>query len=588
MAFLDRAYRRAQTEGKLILAGRGLGELPQEALVVGSLVLDDVPGYAVVDLRVVDISGNELSYLPPQLLDYEFLKVFDASRNALDDASVSDLVAAANARPPWPALLRLNLAHNALTLVPLYGSPSIRVLDVSHNAVTMVDGPWPRLVELRASHNRIDTLLGLSHVACLEILDCAHNALAELPDELFESAPSLRIVDLSHNRLTALPEAIGSSAALAELHLVHNASLSQLPRSLPSCTALHTLDISECAFAELPVHALLGLPALKVVRAVGNRMRSVPASVAGLDGLVTLDLASNELRSLPPELALCSSLTHLGVEGNPFRGLRRSIVEKGSHAILEYLRTRLPEELLAGSASSGLATSLVPAGDGSLDLSSQGLDELPASFGGLVTSLTADDNGLRSLPLEFAPDVCYSLEALSLARNKLELVPESLLPPLASLSLLNLAHNGLRAPPRSLAALAGSLTSLDLSFNRGMALQFALNELYSLQRVVLSGCKLRSWPFATDDPFPAPLVDLVLDSNAFDFIPPPTHIDDCALSTLDVRNNELCELPPDLGFFPVLSALMFDGNPSRRLMRVALKGTSALKKHLRLVAGADE
>ena len=39
-------------------------------------------------------------------------------------------------------------------------------------------------------------------------------------------------------------------------------------------------------------------------------------------------------------------------------------------------------------------------------------------------------------------------------------------------------------------------------------------------------------------------------------------------------------LPPVMGLMEGLTTLMFDGNPSRRLMRVTPKGTNAIKEYL--------
>lgn len=48
--------------------------------------------------------------------------------------------------------------------------------------------------------------------------------------------------------------------------------------------------------------------------------------------------------TLPPELGMLN-LKVLHVQGNILRGVRRPILEKGAGAILEYLKTRLPQDI---------------------------------------------------------------------------------------------------------------------------------------------------------------------------------------------------------------------------------------------------
>ena len=60
-----------------------------------------------------------------------------------------------------------------------------------------------------------------------------------------------------------------------------------------------------------------------------------------------LDVADNEIRQLPPILGRCfGSMRSLSLEGNPFRIPRRDVVERGTDAVLEWLRNRLaPDQL---------------------------------------------------------------------------------------------------------------------------------------------------------------------------------------------------------------------------------------------------
>ncbi|KAF0042668.1 hypothetical protein F2P81_006200 [Scophthalmus maximus] len=67
-----------------------------------------------------------------------------------------------------------------------------------------------------------------------------------------------------------------------------------------------------------------------------------PSRLMKLVNLSTLDLSNNDLLNIPPELGLCSSLRCLTLEGNPFRTPRAAIMAKGTDAVMEYLRSRIP------------------------------------------------------------------------------------------------------------------------------------------------------------------------------------------------------------------------------------------------------
>lgn len=59
--------------------------------------------------------------------------------------------------------------------------------------------------------------------------------------------------------------------------------------------------------------------------------------------LEELNLANNDLGALPPTLGLLSPvLRSLSLEGNPLRTIRRPILERGSAAVLQYLKDKIP------------------------------------------------------------------------------------------------------------------------------------------------------------------------------------------------------------------------------------------------------
>jgi hypothetical protein len=65
--------------------------------------------------------------------------------------------------------------------------------------------------------------------------------------------------------------------------------------------------------------------------------------ILGLAVLNTLDLSNNSLAQLPPKLALLKELRSLQVQGNTFRVPRRDLIDKGTAAVLAYLRDKIPQ-----------------------------------------------------------------------------------------------------------------------------------------------------------------------------------------------------------------------------------------------------
>ena len=71
-------------------------------------------------------------------------------------------------------------------------------------------------------------------------------------------------------------------------------------------------------------------------------------AVSKLTALEELNLTNNNISSLPPRLGLLGEkLRVLRIEGNPLRSIRRSILDKGTSAVLTYLQSRVPVHDLA-------------------------------------------------------------------------------------------------------------------------------------------------------------------------------------------------------------------------------------------------
>lgn len=77
---------------------------------------------------------------------------------------------------------------------------------------------------------------------------------------------------------------------------------------------------------------------------------------ASAQGLATLDIRNNEIDQLEPKMGLLVreiGLKSLEVTGNRFRVPRWDVLEKGTEAVLHYLRGRVPSKELGDETVGG-------------------------------------------------------------------------------------------------------------------------------------------------------------------------------------------------------------------------------------------
>ncbi|KAK6346232.1 hypothetical protein TWF730_010562 [Orbilia blumenaviensis] len=105
---------------------------------------------------------------------------------------------------------------------------------------------------------------------------------------------------------------------------------------------LNYLDVHANKLKAFPDNLSKRYGSLTTFVASDNKIENV--SVEGLEGVQVVDLMNNSIGQLPPELGLLDGkgLRELRVLGNLFRVPRRNVVERGTEAILEWLRERIP------------------------------------------------------------------------------------------------------------------------------------------------------------------------------------------------------------------------------------------------------
>nr|XP_029488557.1 leucine-rich repeat-containing protein 40 isoform X2 [Oncorhynchus nerka] len=161
-------------------------------------------------------------------------------------------------------------------------------------------------------------------------LDYSEKQMACVPDDVFDAVGSEPVasVNFSKNQLAAVPP--------------RNNLLTSLPMEIEALMKLRSITLSFNRFKLFP-EVLYRVPSLETILISNNQVGAInPLQLKALDKLSTLDLQNNDIMQVPPELGNCTSLRALMLDGNPFRNPRAAIVSRGTDAVLEYLRSRIP------------------------------------------------------------------------------------------------------------------------------------------------------------------------------------------------------------------------------------------------------
>uniref|UniRef100_A0A8C6CLU3 PH domain leucine-rich repeat-containing protein phosphatase 2 n=1 Tax=Moschus moschiferus TaxID=68415 RepID=A0A8C6CLU3_MOSMO len=207
---------------------------------------------------------------------------------------------------PVPSLLTsLELSRNLLECVPDWAceAKKIEILDVSYNLLTEVPMRILSSLSLRklmVGHNHVQSLPTLVEHIPLEVLDVQHNLLTRLPDTLFSKAL---------NKLNKLEQ-------LEELNLSGN-KLKTIPTTIANCKRLHTLVAHSNHISIFP--EILQLPQIQFVDLSCNDLTEILIPEALPAALQDLDLTGNTNLVLEHKtLDTFSHITTLKIDQKPF------------------------------------------------------------------------------------------------------------------------------------------------------------------------------------------------------------------------------------------------------------------------------
>lgn len=333
-----------------------------------------IPQNIPIDVRKVNLMGNQIQNISDTLKDFDSLENLDLSMNRIE--LLSDDAFPLN-------LLSLNLSGNDLTLEDFAGKVSLipqflKILDLSENKIenlTVVDLFFSNsnyLKVLNLSGNRIESIErnAITDLRALEVLDLSRNRinvlehedfeglqrldvfnlsgnfLTSLPNRLFRGLNRARTVDVSNNRITEVNSSTFGDGLLylsiETMHLEKNQLkvISSGQLQLPSLRNLYLDDnplekiesrvvgpnlvqisIQRCpSLKEIPDMISGETSALtKVVIRNNKQLRKIsPLAFGGSDQSVVkeLDISYNALTNLPDNLVNWASLTEINLSGN--------------------------------------------------------------------------------------------------------------------------------------------------------------------------------------------------------------------------------------------------------------------------------
>ena len=107
---------------------------------------------------------------------------------------------------------------------------------------------------------------------------------------------------------------------------------------------LREIQITHNTLSTLKYVPFRNFPALEIINVSDNKIIDI-GSVWEAINIHTLVFDNNNISTIPPELCLLKKLTSLSIYGNPQKAIRFAVCQKGSDAILSYLRNQLVVEV---------------------------------------------------------------------------------------------------------------------------------------------------------------------------------------------------------------------------------------------------
>ena len=418
-----------ETIAKAKAAHRGVGSAPLKSTCVPRSVED---GQTLVGASEVDTSSLDLSeHIATNVL-----------RKRIDVAKMEGkLNIAALGLTEIPKEVLHMYKHDDSGSVAWYETVDLVRFNAADNEITDLTAAFAPASLAEYEDQNEDATGGV--FATVEFIDLHGNQITTVPP-VFSSLSRLTTLNLSRNRITSdAVFVLTGIQSLRELRLAENALQGQIPDCVCELENLEILDIHENAVSSLP-KSLGRLKKLKILDIGGNKFTSLPfEELVQIMPLVEVVASRNRLDGtlLPPSPIMFRNLKTLNVSHN-------ALISIADHEI------EMPALL-------------------SLDLSNNRISRLPESKAWpKLTALIANENQIKSLPLDFA--VLKDLKAVDFSSNSLTKIDDTLASmdclvtvrftnnPLHERKFLNMTADELKAELRTRLSSPLSESSVDL------------------------------------------------------------------------------------------------------------------------------
>ncbi|KAJ8674117.1 hypothetical protein QAD02_005379 [Eretmocerus hayati] len=564
----------ARASGKLCLASKGLSNVPDRIWTINDLTEEEIKDLQI-DLRNSDNQNKWWEYEP--------LKSLDLSSNSLTRISekvkyLGDLVNLDlhdNLLGSLPEeigslskLRKLNLASNKLRILPksFASLQELRCLDLKNNIMKELSPAICDLVMLEylnLSFNELTSLpAGLGYLVRLIALDLNHNKLTELPPDVM-SMRALKKLDVSNNRLEIV-HPLGELRKIEKLDF-HMNNLSTFP-DVSGCTSLQELCLSHNSITKIDVTTLESLGQLKILSLNNNEIECIPEEIILLINVEQLDLSYNNISTVPSCIGTMPNLQNFNIDGNKVKNIRRDIVQCGTPRVMKHLRQTI-NPTNAETQNSPLRS-----------CSANSYPDKYAMRNAKLLSLV--DKNLSRIPDELFEDATEAeVTCIDLSRNKLQ----ELTYPLSKVTTvtdLKVSYNLLSELPDWLGESLFRLRYLDLSKNNLTSLPDSIGCLNFLVELNISFNKFEEMPECVYKV--VSLEILVANDNKMTSIDVPALSQLQQLANLDLSNNNIGFVPPELGNLVNLRNLSLNGNCFKQPRQATLmKGTEEILSYLR-------
>ncbi|KAL5258185.1 hypothetical protein ACHWQZ_G012972 [Mnemiopsis leidyi] len=483
---------------------------------------DDLKWWETEPIAKLYLCSNKITTITPAIAGLNSLTLLDLRDNQLETVpeELSQL----------EVLVRLELSHNKLTTLPSTLGPALQQISLNNNNFEIMPPAISSLRSLQTldiRENRLTTLGELP--CCLQSLVVDDNKLSALH---IENHQSLAAITATNNVLTSCR--IGNLPQLKVLSVRVN-KLEYLEPIL-NCPELGEILVGKNFINNIDFVVPCGA-ALTVLDCSDNKVTVLPEAITSMSKLKRLDVSNNSLNILPPQLALMDNLFSLSVEGNPLRTMRREIIAKGTNAIKDYLKLKLQPD------------SLEEAGPTIPDIKP---DEI------MMQTKTLELDRKTTVPNELWDQaVVCSIVRLSMQYCGLTVIPEQALNLRGSLQELELGSNNLHQLPPEIGKLV-KLRKLNLLNNNLKELPEEISSLVALEDVNLGQNKFEHIPECL---YSLPgICNLIISNNQIRTVEPAKLITMTSLVCLDLENNNIGRLPPELSLIPNIRTLLVMGN----------------------------